>query len=507
MRSIYSKYSEEELALCGEPFINEQQMIVSNLPNEPKYNYVYKIVDKITKRYYYGVHSTNNLFDNYMGSGVELNNQYKIRGKEDFFKFYLYSFNTREQAFQKEKEIVTYDIVNDGMSYNNRIGGSAYDKYNNVVVYDFSGKPISISKDNENYKNGVYKSVWCGTVAAIDENGKNVQITQEEFYNGNYKGVQSGKVTVKDSDGNTFSVDIDDERYLNGELLATTKNKVPVYDENNKIIMVSKDDERYLNGTYKFVFCNTVVVRDENGKCFRVSTTDERYLNGSLKNALIGFKQSEKAKAYSSYKASITNIENDYMYIENGEYWKLYIKMTDFNIKKYIIVNGWEIIDNEFNHTHKVIMHNSKTREEQYVCALQVKKYYLDGWRIGNIKYINHQINEKMHYINYYMNKNGIQKAVKTNDVEKMLNDGWRLGRTPIETHKTIHMHNSQKQDRNARSYEECISLMYKGWFLGHSNKNGDNMIPIYNAQNDIYKFIRYEELDEYTKNGWIIKI
>lgn len=46
MRSIYNKYSEEELALCGEPFINEQQMIVSNLPNEPKYNYVYKIVDK-----------------------------------------------------------------------------------------------------------------------------------------------------------------------------------------------------------------------------------------------------------------------------------------------------------------------------------------------------------------------------------------------------------------------------------------------------------------------------
>ena len=58
------------------------------------------------------------------------------------------------------------------------------------------------------------------------------------------------------------------------------------------------------------------------------------------------------------------------MYIENGEYWKLYIKMTDFNIKKYIIVNGWEIIDNEFNHIHKVIMHNSKTREEQHVCAL-----------------------------------------------------------------------------------------------------------------------------------------
>ena len=49
------------------------------------------------------------------------------------------------------------------------------------------------------------------------------------------------------------------------------------------------------------------------------------------------------------------------------------------------------------------------------------KKYYLDGWRIGNIKYINHQINEKMHYITYHMNKNGIQKMGRHTVIQSTL--------------------------------------------------------------------------------------
>lgn len=39
---------------------------------QKKYHYVYKTINNITKRYYYGMHSTHDLEDGYLGSGKRL---------------------------------------------------------------------------------------------------------------------------------------------------------------------------------------------------------------------------------------------------------------------------------------------------------------------------------------------------------------------------------------------------------------------------------------------------
>ena len=68
----------------------------------------------------------------------------------------------------------------------------------------------------------------------IDYTGfKEIKMSEEEmayFYEhmvDNIYGLMYNEyLIVKDSDGNTFSVDINDERYLNGELVSISKNKV-----------------------------------------------------------------------------------------------------------------------------------------------------------------------------------------------------------------------------------------------------------------------------------------
>ena len=57
-----------------------------------KYHYFYKITNLLNNHFYYGVHSTDNLEDGYMGSGKRLHYAYKKYGMENFNKEILKFF-------------------------------------------------------------------------------------------------------------------------------------------------------------------------------------------------------------------------------------------------------------------------------------------------------------------------------------------------------------------------------------------------------------------------------
>lgn len=92
---------------------------------EKKYNYVYKTTNKLNGMEYIGVHSTDNIDDNYLGSGTYLNYAIKKYGRENFIKEIIESFTTRKESLLKEKELVSIKYVQNISVYNLVLGGGS----------------------------------------------------------------------------------------------------------------------------------------------------------------------------------------------------------------------------------------------------------------------------------------------------------------------------------------------------------------------------------------------
>lgn len=84
---------------------------------------VYKTVNKENCKFYIGVHKAVDLYDNYLGSGLILNRAIRKHGRDSFEKQILHIFETAEEAYAKERELVTQELVDSDECYNVRLGG------------------------------------------------------------------------------------------------------------------------------------------------------------------------------------------------------------------------------------------------------------------------------------------------------------------------------------------------------------------------------------------------
>lgn len=184
---------------------------------------VYKTTDTKTDRIYIGVDSINN--PAYFGSGTEIK-QIMLEGRiSDLRKEILFIFDTVEEAFAKESEIVTEDFI----------------KQDNVMNIALGG---------------VWGSYSIGKITAKDKDGNIHTIFKddERVTNGELVGIQKNKVSVIDKDGNRLSVSINDKRYLSGELKHNLKGRRWLFNSNteHKVLVFPEDFELYLNKGYIF---------------------------------------------------------------------------------------------------------------------------------------------------------------------------------------------------------------------------------------------------------------
>ena len=313
---------------------------------EKKYNYFYKITNIVNNKFYYGIHSTNNLNDNYMGSGKALREAILKYGIDNFKKEIIKYFDTFQEACDYEREIVNeellknpncYNLVEGGYYLNDEIiakkklafntikhqSGKNNSNYNKKWIKKDS-QCIAVSKDklDEYLQNGwilgrivdssktkelnKISSAWI-----CNESGETKHINREllekyledgwrrgrVFNKKDYKKLSrseyiesiKGFVVVRDSDDNIYKVKKDDPRYLSGELISVNKGKYLMKDKKgNSLGYLYKTDPRYLSGDAVIVkkdnltTKNKVVVKDVNGTVYCVDKDDPRYLSGEL---------------------------------------------------------------------------------------------------------------------------------------------------------------------------------------------------------------------------------
>lgn len=219
--------------------------------NTLKYHYFYKITNNINGHFYYGVHNTNNINDGYMGSGTRLHYAYKKYGIENFSKEILKYFESSDDAFQYESEIVTEDLIFNPDCYNLVKGGIGWNNEGLVAVKDnITGKCIHVSKNDPRYLNGELKGITYGLVTCKDKDNNVLQVDKHDIRlnDGTYTYIHKGKSLYKDEKGNTYFLCTDDERIKKLNLVSFSKGMRTMRDKNNNYFYVDVNDERIKTG-------------------------------------------------------------------------------------------------------------------------------------------------------------------------------------------------------------------------------------------------------------------
>jgi len=110
--------------------VNPHGIKINGLHNidrsRPDHYLVYKVTNLLNGMYYYGQHTTSNPLDDYMGSGLLLENAKNKYGVDNFLKTILFDFDNREDMNRKEIELLPTSSLyhNNPMCYNLAAGGN-----------------------------------------------------------------------------------------------------------------------------------------------------------------------------------------------------------------------------------------------------------------------------------------------------------------------------------------------------------------------------------------------
>lgn len=182
---------------------------------------VYETINTINKKKYIGIHKCYDPNDDYLGSGIALSNAIKKYGRSAFEKRILFIFDNEEDALEKEKELITINIIKSDNYYNLTKGGQYYDHHSNPH------EPTSVIAIN--IETGEEKSY-----PTIAECCRDLNLTPPTVY-----GVCTGTSTAYSHKGWRFKT----EKY--GERKLPKRDNIKVYNDKKRGYILY-DNKKYI---------------------------------------------------------------------------------------------------------------------------------------------------------------------------------------------------------------------------------------------------------------------
>lgn len=145
--------------------------------------YLYEIRNNIDGKIYIGVHKTKVLDDGYMGSGLIIKRAIEKHGVVNFTKTILETFETQEEMFAREKEIVTEEFLLREDTYNLRRGGYGGWDYLNKTGKNLRTGMIHSEESKEKMSISCKKSMTQERKEAMSvrSSGENSQMKRPEI--------------------------------------------------------------------------------------------------------------------------------------------------------------------------------------------------------------------------------------------------------------------------------------------------------------------------------------
>lgn len=248
-----------------------------------KHYIIYQISCIETGKLYIGYDSKND--PNYLGSGTNIKALISERKKAgvkfpyNLKKTILHVFNSSEEAFNKEAELVNEDFLKKPEVLNIVLGGGNFTATGKTAMKDIDGKIHFLNIDDHRIKTNEFSHINTGRVCVVDKYDNKFIVTKEEFYKRkgiDFESIHKYKTISTETRKILSEINIGKVSPNKGvKLSSETKKRISNSSIGSKRSISHRQNISKANK-------NLTTAKDKHGNKFRVYSNDVRFITKEL---------------------------------------------------------------------------------------------------------------------------------------------------------------------------------------------------------------------------------